>query len=115
MSRNIPPRIASVSGLILLLAVLISPRQVLERLTSCLHNTHRYLQRQLFHILPEDDFGLNSHNVTYKVRLFSRDPLILYIDDFLTPFEIHHILNARYVCRVTSIIVVSLILSCRCL
>jgi len=39
----------------------------------------------------------HPHHHQYEARLFSRDPLIFYVDSFLSKEEIDHVLELRYV------------------
>lgn len=39
----------------------------------------------------------HEHHHQYRAQVFSRDPLVMYIHDFLTPEEIDYVLEYRYV------------------
>lgn len=99
MSRSVFANTTSISFVLLLLAVVFSPQHISDRLPPHLRDTHQSFQKYLSHALRSETS--EDQNPNYQVRLFSRDPLILYVDNFLTPFEVDHLLKVRLVSRST--------------
>lgn len=55
-------------------------------------------------LLALEDSSNNSLNYTcppnrYTVHIYSREPLVVYVENFLTPSERTHLLEIRYVLR----------------
>jgi prolyl 4-hydroxylase len=44
-------------------------------------------------LASSDDDAYTCADPPYKVRIYSRSPLVIYITDFITPFERKHLLK----------------------
>ena len=55
------------------------------------------LNESLVAIESPNDTALECPQDVYSVHLLSREPLVLYIEDFLSPAEREHLLEIRYI------------------